>query len=108
MTPEMAPMNQEELFEVQGALRRRFAPQVTPQVTPQVLALLAKVSGEMARQELMEALGLKDRKHFGDAYLQPALDAGVLEMTIPDKPQSSKQRYRLTDLGQASLKREGA
>lgn len=113
----------ETLFEVPEALRRRFAqaaeqaapqvtphvtPQVTPQVSPQVLALLAKVSGEMARQELMEALGLKDRKHFGDAYLQPALDAGVLEMTIPDKPQSSKQRYRLTALGQASLKREGA
>lgn len=113
----------ETLFEVPEALRRRFAqaavqatpqvtphvtPQVTPQVSPQVLALLAKVSGEMARQELMEALGLKDRKHFGDAYLQPALDAGVLEMTIPDKPQSSKQRYRLTELGQASLKREGA
>jgi ATP-dependent DNA helicase RecG len=106
----------EALFEVPDALRRRFAeateqvtphvtPQVPPQVSPQVLALLAKVSGEMARQELMEALGLKDRKHFGDAYLQPALDAGVLAMTIPDKPQSSKQRYRLTELGQASLKK---
>ncbi len=109
----------ETLFEVPEALRRRFAqsaeqaapqvtphvtPQVTPQVSPQVLALLAKVAGEMTRQELMEALGLKDRKHFGDAYLQPALDAGVLEMTIPDKPQSSKQQYRLTALGQASPK----
>lgn len=109
----------ETLFEVPEALRRRFAqsadqaapqvtphvtPQVTPQVSPQVVALLAKVAGEMTRQELMETLGLKDRKHFGDAYLQPALDAGVLEMTIPDKPQSSKQQYRLTALGQASLK----
>jgi len=101
----------ETLFEVPEALRRRFAqsaeqaaPQVTPHVSPQVLALLAKVAGEMTRQELMEALGLKDRKHFGDAYLQPALDAGVLEMTIPDKPQSSKQQYRLTALGQASPK----
>ena len=39
---------------------------VTPQVTPQVSALLAKAYGEMARQELMETLGLKDRKSFGD------------------------------------------
>ncbi len=113
----------ETLFEVPEALRRRFAevaeqstpqvtphvtPQVTPHVAPQVLALLATVSGVMARQELMDALGLKDRKHFGDAYLQPALDAGLLEMTIPDKPQSSKQRYRLTALGQASLNSGGA
>lgn len=109
----------ETLLEVPDALRRRFAeateqvtpyatPQVPPQVSPQLLALLAKASGEMARQELMEALRLKDRKHFGDAYLQPALDAGVLAMTIPDKPQSRKQRYRLTELGQASLKKGGA
>ena len=113
----------ETLFEVSVALGERLTeasgqaapqvtphvtPQVTPQVSPQVLALLAKVSGEMARQELIEALGLKDRKYFSDAYLQPALDAGVLEMTIPDKPRSSKQRYRLTDMARASLKQAGA
>lgn len=113
----------ETLFEVRDALRQRFArateqvtpqvpphvtPHVTPQVTPQVLALLRKATGEMARQELMDALGLKDRKHFGDAYLQPALEAGLLEMTIPDKPQSSKQRYRLTEQGRAVLKKDEA
>jgi ATP-dependent DNA helicase RecG len=27
------------------------------------------------------------------------MEAGLLEMTIPEKPKSSKQRYRLTDLG---------
>jgi ATP-dependent DNA helicase RecG len=83
--------------------RPQVTPQVTPQVAPQVLALLVKVSGEMTRQELMNALGLKDRWNFADAYLKPALDAGVLEMTAPDKPQSSKQRYRLTGLGQMSI-----
>ncbi|WP_417244381.1 Fic family protein [Celeribacter sp.] len=33
----------------------------------------------------------------------PALDTGVLEMTIPDKPQCCKQRYRLTDKGRELL-----
>lgn len=102
------------LFEVSDAVRQRFSqaaeqvtpqvtPQVAPQVTPQVVALLTKVAGEMTRQELTDALGLKDRKHFADAYLQPALEAGLLEMTIPDKPQSSKQRYRLTEQGRAAI-----
>lgn len=102
------------LFEVTDAVRQRFSlaaeqgtpqvtPHVAPQVTPQVVALLTKVSGEMTRQELTDALGLKDRKHFADAYLQPALEAGLLEMTIPDKPQSSKQRYRLTGQAQAAI-----
>lgn len=107
----------ETLFEIRNELRQRFAlttdratpqvtPHVTPQVTPQVLALLTRLSGEMSRQELMTALGLKDRKHFRDNYLQPALDAGLLEMTIPDKPQSSKQRYRLTEHGRAVPKQD--
>jgi ATP-dependent DNA helicase RecG len=70
--------------------------------------LLTKVSGEMTRQELMSAMGLKNRWNFADLYLKPALDAGVLEMTTPDKPQSSKQRYRLTELGQSLVKKPDA
>jgi hypothetical protein len=34
-------------------------------------------------------------------YLTPALKSGLLERTIPDKPQSSKQQYRLTANGEA-------
>ena len=52
----------------------------------------------MTRQQLKEALGLKDDEHFREAYLLPALEAGLIEMTIPDKPRS-KQKYRLTDKG---------
>jgi len=76
------------------------APQVTPQVTPQVLQLLSVLKGAKNRDTLQRTLGLKARKNFRLLYLVPALDAGLIEMTIPDKPQSSKQKYRLTDKGQ--------
>ena len=46
-------------------------------------------------------LGLRDKKHFRLAYLTPALATGYLERTIPDKPHSNRQRYRLTESGQA-------
>ena len=49
----------------------------------------------MSREELQRALGLKDRKSFRERYLLPALEKGLIEMTIPEKPSSSLQRYRL-------------
>ena len=44
-----------------------------------------------------------DREHFRKDYLAPALTTGLAEMTIPDKPNSRLQKYRLTDKGQAFL-----
>jgi ATP-dependent DNA helicase RecG len=78
-------------------------PQVTPEVTPEVLRLLGAMTGVMDRQSLQSALGLKAEKNFRLVYLRPALDARLIEMTIPDKPRSSKQRYRLTEAGRAYL-----
>ena len=77
-------------------------PEVTPDVTPEV-RLLSAFTGEMTRQQLKAALGLKDDEHFRKAYLLPALKAGLIEMTIPDKPRSSRQKYRLTGKGQDRL-----
>lgn len=83
------------------------APQVTPQVSPQVSELLAIVSGDMSREALQSALGLSDRKSFRKRYLRPALDDGLIEMTIPDKPNSRLQKYRLTDKGRLWLAQAG-
>ncbi|MCX6580587.1 MAG: hypothetical protein NT166_10425 [Candidatus Aminicenantes bacterium] len=76
----------------------------TPQVTPQVIKLLEVLQGEMPREELLSKLRLKDREHLRKEYLNPAVEAGLLALTIPDKPNSSKQRYRLTEKGKGFLK----
>ncbi len=78
----------------------------TPEDTPEV-RLLSVLAGEMTRQQLREALGLKDDEHFRKAYLLPALEAGWVERTIPDKPRSGKQKYRLTDKGRQVMARQG-
>jgi Fic family protein len=76
-----------------------ITPQVTPHVTPQVTRLLEVIVGDMSREEIQSALGLQDRKSFRARYLTPALAEGLIEMTIPDKPNSRLQKYRLTDAG---------
>ncbi|APS39815.1 Fic family protein [Salegentibacter sp. T436] len=57
------------------------------------------INGEDSRSEMQYHLGLSDRENFRKNYLQPTLAEGLIEMTIPEKPQSSKQRYRLTSRG---------
>ena len=66
---------------------------------------MAVLSGEMGRNELQAALKLVNRSHFTTAYLKPALEAGLIEMTLPDKPTSRNQRYRRTAAGQALAER---
>jgi hypothetical protein len=57
----------------------------------------------MDRDDLQIALDLKDRKSFRERYLQPALAAGLIRMTLPDKPNSRLQQYRLAPAGEAHL-----
>lgn len=49
--------------------------------------------------EMLSFMHLSDRTKFRRKYIYPLLDAGILQMTIPDKPNSQNQRYRLTDKG---------
>ena len=44
-------------------------------------------------QMLMDKLGLKSRVGFRKNYLNPAIEAGLVGMTIPDKPTSKSQMY---------------
>jgi len=61
--------------------------------------LLGVFTGEHNRQELQDFLGLSDRKNFRENYLNPAIQAGLVELVDPNNPTSSKQRYVLTALG---------
>lgn len=74
--------------------------QVTPQVTLQVIELIKALDKEMNRQEIQDKLNLSDRENFRSNYLKPALDSMFVEMSVPDKPRSPLQKYRLSILGE--------
>ena len=57
----------------------------------------------LASGELRKQFSLKHRPTFRKNYLHPALKEGYIEMTIPDKPNSRLQKYRLTPKGKAVI-----
>ena len=73
----------------------------TIHVTEHVERLITLLTREMNRPQLQDILGISNRSHFVAAYLGPALKAGLIEMTLPDKPTSRHQRYRRTARGEA-------
>ncbi len=102
---DSAPFIEFMLRMILDAVSSAAAPQVAPQVTPQVGRLLQALVGEMSREEIQSKLVLKDRKSFRARYLTPALAEGLIEMTLPEKPNSRLQKYRLTEQGRRWLPR---
>lgn len=67
--------------------------------TVQVRELVRVLDRDRSRVQILQSLGLRNRSNLVVNYLRPALDAGLVEMTIPDKPTSGRQKYRLTAMG---------
>lgn len=89
-------------WTIRGA--SRATEHVTEHVTEQIARLLRVLGTDTGSSpELLTRLGLHHRPTFLYTYLQPALDQGLVERTLPDKPRSRLQRYRLTARGQVWL-----
>lgn len=74
-------------------------------VTLPVIRLLEYLysRGEKGSAEIRREFGLKDRINFRRLYIDPAMDSGLIEFTIPQKPNSRLQSYRLTEKGRSLL-----
>ena len=100
VTPQVTEQVGEQVKgQVREQVGEQVGEQVTGQVTESVERLLVALTGEMSRAQIQKALRLRGRRHFFGTYLQPALKASLIEMTLPDSPNSPTQRYRLTAEG---------
>jgi len=99
----------------------KLTPLVTPLVTPPVaspvtppvgefvirfLVLLAH-HGPLSNSEIFDAFQLKDCRRRHDTHIDQILADGLVERTIPDKPTSCLQKYRLTETGRRLLEQAG-
>ena len=66
--------------------------------------LQACVRQSATSKELQAAAGYAARTRSFELRLNGLLRDGLLEMTVPDKPRSPIQQYRLTDEGRAALR----
>ncbi len=57
---------------------------------------------ELSLKELLVLLSLKDRESFRKSYLDSAIQSGFVRSLYPDSPRHPRQKYLLTEKGQAS------
>ncbi|MCK5130594.1 MAG: Fic family protein [Candidatus Sabulitectum sp.] len=71
---------------------------VMTSVAPPVKKLLFLLEKEdtLGNKALLLKLQLKDRRRMRETYIKPAMALGYIEYTIPEKPHSRYQQYRLT------------
>ncbi len=65
---------------------------------PEELQILAFCQEPKTITELMVHMGWKHRTKFRTKYINPLINKKLLDMTIPDKPRSSKQKYQISDV----------
>ena len=74
------------------------------QVSEQVIHMLQHcLTQSRTKQELLASIGLSNAYLNYKRHIVPLLEQGLIAMTLPEKPQSRLQRYRLTPQGQALL-----
>jgi ATP-dependent DNA helicase RecG len=79
--------------------------QVSDQVDPLVFKVIEACQTPLSRMEILNQLGFKNHFDNYKKYIAPALYCGWIERTVPDKPRSRNQKYRITALGRAVVER---
>ena len=70
----------------------------------QLAVLKALENKSFSRKEIFAAIGMNGDSRSYQRNIEPLLAGGLIEMTIPDKPNSRLQKYRLTDSGKSAMK----
>ena len=112
-TPEVVPANSQtpQVADPVGAESPTQSPTQLPTQSgaespnPLLLLLRSLEDGEKSSAELRSILSLSHRPNFRANYLHPALEKKWIEYTLPDKPNSRLQKYRLTEKGRDYLRK---
>ena len=100
---DLAEINPYLSLSVSG-LGDRDRKAIRKQVGPTMSKVLVYCAEPKSRDEIFKEIGLyKNTKNFKN-HIKPLIDAGWLQLTLPDKLTSRDQKYYTTDLGRQLLK----
>jgi len=77
----------------------RKSNQVKDKVITRIITILEFCNEAKTKKEILSKIGLSTQTKNYKQIIEPAIKADLLEMTIPDKPNSRLQKYRLTEKG---------
>jgi len=111
-TAQATAQADDESLQIPGKLRAKLATvlqlptsKITAELTSQAAKILELVVQNSLPLELLRSQsGLQHREHFRRFWLESLLNANWLQRTIPDKPTSPAQQYRITTTGHRWLK----
>jgi ATP-dependent DNA helicase RecG len=81
---------------------RRVTESLTKSVT-MITELIDFLAIERSREEIFRFLEIDNQTKNFNTNIKPLMDYGIIEKTVPDKPRSRNQKYRLTAKGRKLL-----
>lgn len=86
-----------------GQVAGQVTRQVTGQVAEWIIHALDACATPQKSSDIQKIVGIKHRETFQRNYLDQLLEAKLIERTIPEKPNSRLQKYRLTEKGKSLI-----
>ena len=112
--PQVNPTSQPPTVDPQQSAPNSRPPTVNPQqstpgsrrrIDRGMRRILLALDVERGSSDLLIVLGLRNRTDMYKRFLLPAMQQGLIEYTIPSKPNSRLQKYRITAKGRAELRK---
>jgi ATP-dependent DNA helicase RecG len=97
-----------DITDALPAIRNRFntikGTMIGTMTGTKLLALVDYMVQDRKKEDILSFLGLTNKTDNFNRYIKPLIELGWLEWTIPEKPKSKRQKYKLTSKGRKLLK----
>ena len=90
-----------------GESRGKIGPCKGAQSDDRTVEILEAIKyGPKSTKEIMDEIGIVKKTGSLKRTLKDLLEIGMIEYTIPEKPRSRLQKYRITEKGSKELKKD--